>query len=68
MISRKAEPRVGIDLKRKRELTRLFRQSAKLRKMSDELVAEARRLRAEIATSTNGRVIERRKTQRLEGK
>ena len=66
--SAKPERRVADDLKHKKELTRLIRQSAKLRKMSDELAAEAERLRAEIATSTNGRVVERRKTQRLKGK
>jgi hypothetical protein len=59
---------VADDLKRKKELTRLLRQSVKLRKMSDELAAEAKWLRAEIATSTNGRVVERRKNQRLKGK
>lgn len=56
------------DEKRKKELTRLLRQSAKLRKQSDKLAAEAKRLRGEIATSTNGRVVERRKKQRLKGK
>jgi hypothetical protein len=66
--SAKPEPRVADDLKHKKELTRLIRQSAKLRKMSNELAAEAERLRAEIATSTNGRVVERRKNQRLKGK
>jgi hypothetical protein len=59
---------VADDLKRKKDLTRLLRQSAKLRKMSDELAGEAKRLRAEIATSTNGRVVERRKKPRLKGK
>jgi cell division protein FtsB len=56
------------DEKRKKELTRLLRQSAKLRKQSDHLAAEAKRLRGEIATSTDGRVVERRKKQRLKGK
>jgi hypothetical protein len=56
------------DEKHKKELTRLLRRSAKLRKQSDKLAAEARRLRGEIATSTNGRVVERRKKQRLKGK
>jgi len=62
------EPRIADEGKRKKELTRLLRQSAKLRKMSDELAAEAKRLRAEIAASTNGRVVERRTKQRLKGK
>jgi cell division protein FtsB len=62
------EPRVTDDGKRQKELTRLLRQSAKLRKLSDVLAAEAKRLRAEIATSTDGRVVERRKKQRLKGK
>jgi hypothetical protein len=62
------ESRVADEGKRKKELTRLLRQSAKLRKMSDELAAEAKRLRAEIAASTNGRVVERRTKQRLKGK
>jgi len=56
------------DEKRKKDLTRLLRQSAMLRKQSDQLAAEAKRLRGEIATSTNGRVVERRKKQRLKGK
>ena len=54
--------------KHTKELTRLLRQSAKLRKLSEELAAEAQRLRDEIATSTDGRVVERRKKQRLKGK
>ena len=56
------------DEKRKQDLSRLLRQSAMLRKQSDQLAAEAKRLRGEIATSTNGRVVERRKKQRLKGK
>ena len=56
------------DEKRKKELMRLLRQSAKLRKQSHTLAAEVKRLRGEIATSTNGRVVERRKKQRLKGK
>jgi hypothetical protein len=56
------------DGKRKRELTGLLRQSARLRKQSDELAAEAKRLRGEIAKTTKGRVVERRKKQRLKGK
>jgi hypothetical protein len=68
MILRMLEPHVADDLKRKKELTRLLRRSAKLRKLSDELAAEAKRLRAEIATSTSGRVVERRKKERLKGK
>jgi septal ring factor EnvC (AmiA/AmiB activator) len=54
--------------KRKKELTGLLRKSAKLRKTSNELAAEAQRLRGEIARSTKGRVVERRKTARIRGK
>ena len=54
--------------KRKKELTALLRKSAKLRKVSNELAAEAKRLRGEIATSTRGRVVERRKKARIRGK
>jgi cell division protein FtsB len=56
------------DGKRKKDRTRLLRQSAKLRKQSDELAAEAKRLRGEIAKTTKGRVVERRKKQRIKGK
>jgi hypothetical protein len=54
--------------KRKKELTALLRKSANLRKMSNVLAAEAQRLRGEIATSTRGRVVERRKKARVRGK
>jgi hypothetical protein len=54
--------------KRKKELTALLRKSAKLRKVSNELAAEATRLRGEIATSTRGRVVERRQKARIKGK
>ena len=54
--------------KRKKELTALLRKSAKLRMMSTELAAEAQRLRGEIATTTRGRVVERRKKARIKGK
>jgi hypothetical protein len=59
---------VSDDGKRQKELTGLLRKSAKLRKMSDELAARAQRLRGEIATSTKGRVVERRTKARLRGK
>ena len=62
------ERRMPDDAKLKKEVTRLLRQSVKLRKLSHELAGEATRLRAEIATSTHGRVVERRKKQRLQGK
>jgi hypothetical protein len=63
-----AGARVSDNGKRKTELTALLRKSAKLRKMSNELAAEAQRLRGEIATSTRGRVVERRKKARIKGK
>jgi hypothetical protein len=63
-----AGARVWDNGRRKKELTALLRKSAKLRKVSNELAAEAQRLRGEIATSTRGRVGDRRKKARIKGK
>jgi hypothetical protein len=53
---------------RQQKLERLLRESAKLRKVSDRLAEEAKRLRGRIAAETKGRVAERRTKPRLRGK
>jgi len=53
---------------RQQKLERLLKQSAKLRKVSDKLAEEAKRLRGRIAAETKGRVAERRAKPRLKGK
>ena len=55
------------DAKRKK-LDGLLSESARLREVSDELAAQAKRLRAEIAAETKGRIGERRAKPRLKGK
>lgn len=54
--------------RKRQRLDRLLAQSALLRKRSEELAAEAARLRAEIAAESKGRVVERRKKPRARGK
>lgn len=53
---------------REQKLEHLLKHSARLRKVSHNLIEEARRLRERIATETKGRVGERRAKPRLRGK
>ena len=53
---------------RQKTLESLLRKSAKLRKVSDKLAADAKRLRERIAVETKGRLAERRGKPRLRGK
>ncbi len=54
--------------RKKQKVDRLLAESARLRKRSEELAAQADRLRAEIAAESKGRVVERRKKPRARGK
>jgi len=62
------EPPVAEKKVRQQKLEHLLRQSAKLRKVSDKLAEEARRLRERIAAETKGRLAERRAKPRVRGK
>jgi hypothetical protein len=62
------EPPVAEKDVRQQKLERLLRESAKLRKVSDKLAEEARRLRERIAAETKGRLAERRTKPRVRAK